>query len=512
LYTNGVRVTVVRNPLRNWTLLDTFGRWWQAKGLFARAGLPTTSTSALIVGQHFFTPTVITDFAVDPLDRPYGAFTYTGFRLDVTEDASTSVLGIPLRQQHSFEAAVGVMGPLAAADEVQTGVHVLRKSRIPKGWSHQLDNEAAVGVSYSWRGRFGWDVRDWPNLDLTPHFGGYAGNVQTYGFAGLTARLGLNLSSFPALVLNPTAETRSQRRRAWEIAALAGVEGRAFAHNAFIDGSVLQQSPSVPGNAVVGDFRYGLTARIEEWRASLTMIRRSPETEQNGPFGNNYHNYGSINIAFEPGESSDTEWGEFYSETLPRLFGHLVAEAAIGGGRSRETAGATTSEPSNGMAMRVGLGLSFFDRVTVGWEMGGTVREGGAPANATDPHTDVFLTNNLFTARLQPFGTIRGKHDLYVRGGGGWALHKLQVVPRFAGTFEPGECPPTTELDTASNNRFCIREDTGHSWMLGGGYSYRLGDVGLGLDISRYMQSLDGPVDSADYFMTTFTVRYHPGA
>jgi hypothetical protein len=512
LYTNGVRITLVRDPARNWAPADSLGRWWQSHGLFARGDRPATRTTALIVGQHFFTPSVITDFAVDPLDRPYGAFTYAGLRLDVTEDAASPWLGIPLRQQHSFEAALGLMGPAAAAEEVQTGVHVLRKSRVPKGWSHQLYNEAAIGVSYQWRGRLGWRY-----FDLTPHFGGYGGNVQTYGYAGLTARVGLNLSGFPALILAPTVDDVAEDRKAWELALVAGLEGRGFAHNAFIDGSLFQESPNVPRRAWVGDFRYGVTARVEEWRASLTMVRRSPEATDNGAFGGEYHDFGSISLAFEPGRATSgdregTTWGTVYDEWLPYVLRHVVAEAGIGGGRSHVTPGATYDGSADGTAMRVGLGLSFFERVTLGWELGGVVREAEEPANPNAPHTDVFLVNNLLTASVVPLGTLRERHDFYVKGGFGSALRKLQVVPRLAGTLQQSDCVLNTTLDTDSDDRFCIREDEGSTWMFGGGYAYRLGQASIGIDMARYWQDLDDFTASPDFFTTTLTLRYHPGS
>jgi hypothetical protein len=509
LYTNGVRFTLARDPSSEWAWVEDFGEWWRLHLPGSLPEDPHTAASALVIGQNFFTPSVITDFDVDPRDRPFAGFTYAGLHVDVTEDPPADWVGAHVQIQHSFEVDVGVLGRPAFAEEVQSGVHVLRRSRIPKGWEHQVGFEPALVAGYLGRARMGWHF-----LDVVPHLGAMAGTVQTYAYGGVTARVGWNLSGFPALLIRPTAGPASGRRR-WEVGLLAGVEGRAFAHNVFVDGSLFGGGPGVPSESLVGDFTFGGTLRLEDWRLSFTQVRRTPELSGDSPFAGVYQSYGSLSFTHEPGPRTpedQRDWwvGRLVQNVLAPAFRRLELDVGLGQGSSTMARDVVPGGDLQGTAMRWGASVILHDRLLLGIEQTGQAREGGPPANAAAPHADVFLVNSLLTARVRPFGARGRRHILHLKGGWGSALRKVQVVPRGAGTLTQAQCFATTTLD--DDARFCSREDEGSGVMLGAAYGYRLGrQASLGLDAAWHRLSLDDIEDEPEFVAITIGVRYHPG-
>jgi hypothetical protein len=509
-YTNGIRFTLARSETRNWERVDAFGEWWRIRSPLAREGRPHTTTSALVIGQTFFTPTVITSFDPDPRDRPYAAFTYAGLHVDVTEDPPPEWIGAHARFQHSFEVNLGVFGPPAAAEEVQTGVHVLRRAGNPKGWSRQVYTEPAVALSYQGRARLGWHF-----FDVVPQLGVLAGTAQTYAQGGLVARVGWNLSGFPALLIRPTAEADDTGRRSWELGLLVGVEGRAFAHNAFLDGSLFQGGPSVPSESLVGDFIAGATLRLEDWRLNYTYVRRSPEIAGDSPFAGVYHNYGSVSFAHEPGartpeDQREALLGRILQDWLGPVFRRAQFEAALGPGRSHTTGNGVLDGRRSGIAMRVGVGIEVWDWLVLGYETGGIVREGGRPVFPGDPHTDVLLQGGLFTAQLRPFGSAGRTHLFYLRTGLGPTARYFEARPAVGKDATPEECLRAPGLETSGGA--CSREDTGPGYMAGLGYAYRLGrQASVGVEASWHRQNLSGLGDDRGYVATGIVVRFHPG-
>ncbi len=57
----------------------------------------------------------------------------------------------------------------------------------------------------------------------------------------------------------------------------AGVEGRAIAHNIFLDGNTFRDSRSVDKKPLVGDLQFGLVLDWSDIRFSYTHILRTRE-------------------------------------------------------------------------------------------------------------------------------------------------------------------------------------------------------------------------------------------
>lgn len=222
-------------------------------------------------GQNAFTPRDI-QTANPPLDdRPYAGWLWatagigarTGDRID------------------QFSLTLGVVGPWSFAEETQNAIHSLTGSDQPNGWDTQLGNEPGVVAFYqrSWR-----DLEDaragGVALELTPHLGGALGNIYTYASGGITLRVGRGLDRDlgppriqPALpgsgIFIPAQEP------AWYF--FLGLEGRAVAHNIFLDGNTFQDSRQVEREPLVGDLQWGFAVTVDSLRLSYTGVIRTVE-------------------------------------------------------------------------------------------------------------------------------------------------------------------------------------------------------------------------------------------
>jgi lipid A 3-O-deacylase len=109
------------------------------------------------------------------------------------------------------------------------------------------------------------------------------GNVHTFAAAGASLRFGWDLPSDcgpprvrPSLpgtdFFNPTAGF------GWYL--FAGAEGRAVAHDIFLDGNTFTDSHSVDREPFVADLQVGLAVTFRALRIALTQVYRTPEFEE----------------------------------------------------------------------------------------------------------------------------------------------------------------------------------------------------------------------------------------
>lgn len=295
-YTNGVRLNWLRNSnVRDnpeWT--ESFAEWWCASRLCAD-GRPDVGYGHAL-GQNLYTPTDITIEELIPDDRPYAGYLYFSFLLNVRTDSDSD----PRKTrpvQNLFELQLGVVGPLAGGEPVQKGVHELIDDDEPVGWDNQLDDEPAVNLLYLWRKRIGNS-----SFDVVPHWGASLGNVATYVNAGATVRLGRNISDFPHLIVAPTAAAIGREEPArHELYAFVGADGRAVAHNIFLDGNTFSDSHSVDKESFVYDLKAGFTYRYTCWRFTYTFVRRSREFHPvpAGSKTDGVHDFGSLSLSYQ---------------------------------------------------------------------------------------------------------------------------------------------------------------------------------------------------------------------
>lgn len=230
------------------------------------------------VGQNMYTPDNTEANNVVKGDRPYAGWLYMGVGVawKNTEVRNTLVLDI------------GVVGPWSYAEETQRLVHDIRGDDHPNGWNNQLHNELGVTAVYlrEWR----WpkhDRRSGLDWEFLPHAGLALGNVQTYANLGGELRAGLNLpDDFGTDVIDPSSTTSTPvdgsqgATRSWfpfGLYAFSRVDGRVVAHNIFLDGNTVGNSPSVTHKWLVADLSLGAAVNYKNTKLAYAFVYRTEE-------------------------------------------------------------------------------------------------------------------------------------------------------------------------------------------------------------------------------------------
>jgi hypothetical protein len=295
-YTNGLRFAWLRNSAvtQNPEWVDRFTNWWCSSPLCPDA-VPDAGYGHAF-GQNFYTPASITVVELIPDDRPYAGYLYYSWLVNVRSDTDEDPeLTRPV--QNLFELQLGLVGPEAGGEFVQREFHQLIGDDEPLGWDNQLRNEPVLNLVYLWRKRIGNR-----SFDVIPHWGGALGNAATYVNAGATVRIGWNLTGFPALVIAPTvAGVGRERETRHELYGFVGADGRAVAHNIFLDGNTFTDSHSVDKEPWVYDLKAGISYRYKGWRFDYTFVRRSKEFHPPPAGGDTegVHDFGSIGLSYQ---------------------------------------------------------------------------------------------------------------------------------------------------------------------------------------------------------------------
>jgi lipid A 3-O-deacylase len=239
------------------------------------------------LGQSVFTPEDDTIPDPPPTDRPYAGWLYGSIGLGVETGRRLDQVGLTL----------GIVGPAALAEQSQKLVHALVDTDEQQGWDTQLANEPGIVVNYlrSWRSPDA-RLRSGAHVDFMPHVGAALGNVYTYANAGMTLRYGRHLSrDYGAPLVQsglPGAADFSPSPRLGGY-LFVGVEGRAVAHNIFLDGNTFKDSRSVEKEPLVGDLQFGFVMDWQALRISYTHVIRSEEfATQHGA-----DDFGSLSIS-----------------------------------------------------------------------------------------------------------------------------------------------------------------------------------------------------------------------
>ena len=254
----------------------------------------------VFLGQNLYTPKQISTAAPQPLDRPWAGWLYLGV---VAQREKGNRLD-------SAEIDIGMIGPAAAGEFTQTEWHKLIGSPKPLGWDNQIRNEPAFVATYLQKRRYDREnsVLVPRNVEFIPHGGASVGTLMTLARAGGIIRFGRNMTGFGPDTIEPGGAMLQNTRRAgagsdekreqFEWYAYLGVDHRLVVHNAFLDGTLFRNSPSVDRRMHVSDVSRGVSVRYKWARLSFTRVRRSEEflTPQGG---GGRQNFDSLNIGLE---------------------------------------------------------------------------------------------------------------------------------------------------------------------------------------------------------------------
>ena len=232
----------------------------------------------LALGQNIYTPDNTETSELVPEDRPYAGWLYLGLGV-VWKNAEV---------RNSLVLDLGVVGPWAYGQEAQRLVHDLRGLDHPNGWDHQLHNEIGFTLAYERMWRWPQHARrsglDW---EFLPHAGAAIGNVATYANLGGELRAGLNLpDDFGTAAIGSTGTTSTPvdgaiaADRSWfdlGLYVFGRVDGRAVAHNIFLDGNTFGESQSVGHNIFVADLSVGVAINIKNTKLAYAFVYRTKE-------------------------------------------------------------------------------------------------------------------------------------------------------------------------------------------------------------------------------------------
>ena len=287
-YSNGVKVgfgaqaDAWPKPVQNWL-----------ESVYGYLGKDKQYEQGFFLGQNIYTPRDIKNPDPQPNDRPWAGWLYAGWALQWLTPAE------PHPVLDTLELNIGVIGPPALAEEVQTQWHKLVGVSQPRGWDHQLPAEPGFMLGYLKKIKIGNE-----SADIIPHAGVTVGTVMTFARAGGIVRLGKNLSGFGpdsieagGAMLQGT-HRQTPNRPQFEYYLFAGLDIRAVGYNVFLDGNFFRSSPGVDREPVVYDVLSGLSLRYRTVRVSFTQIRRSEEFSVNG-IGSGHQTFHSLNLGLE---------------------------------------------------------------------------------------------------------------------------------------------------------------------------------------------------------------------
>ncbi len=244
------------------------------------------------LGQKIFTPEDIAASELQKNDRPYAGYLYFGISvLSRFKHAKNYDVG------NQFEITLGIVGPASLSEQSQKYVHKLTGSNDPNGWDNQLNNELAVGLSYSRFWRFSHSITDSLSFGVNPQVSGAVGNVYTYAASGFMLRLGSDLKrdlsppnirpGFPGVIYFD-----GRKKSSWYI--YLGFEGRLVLRNIFLDGNTFTDSHSVEKEILVGDMQYGFVYMFDTIRIAFSNMIRTDEFK----LQKEKTQYGAINVSW----------------------------------------------------------------------------------------------------------------------------------------------------------------------------------------------------------------------
>ncbi len=265
-YTNGLRLSYISGFKQP----NGVSRWVADNILGAQPNAGVRRGFAL--GHSIFTPQDKAETAPLPDQHPYAGWLYGEYSVLVEQENIID----------QFTLQAGIVGPSAQGDFVQNNWHDLIGGEPVNGWDNQIGDEPGFVVSYDRKFRALLEMGDSEfGFDATPSFGASAGNVYTNARVGLMLRLGANLrNDYGPPRVRPSLAGGGyfspQDRFSWYF--FAGAEGRAVAHEIFLDGSLFRDGdPSVDSNALVGDFQLGVVFQVRRLQIAYTNVFRTKE-------------------------------------------------------------------------------------------------------------------------------------------------------------------------------------------------------------------------------------------
>ncbi|MBN1237525.1 MAG: lipid A deacylase LpxR family protein, partial [Gammaproteobacteria bacterium] len=267
-YTNGLGFTWTTGAIDRDAAAGFESRWtrfWAFLPFVADPGFDTYASWSL--GHEVHTPTDISIPDPPQDDQPYSGALYVDSALHARND----------RWGHTWTLRTGIVGPSSHAEQIQRELHELNGSKDPQGWETQLPDEPLINADYTamylWREGSVGESASWR---VVPVGSVSIGNYFTGVGAGVYGEIGWNLidafrGTAPRHGFNGAPMTGAGPVESWSLTFFAGVEAYGVAHYLPLDGTVFEDSRSVPSNPFTSALSTGLTLRRKGLVVSLTQ-------------------------------------------------------------------------------------------------------------------------------------------------------------------------------------------------------------------------------------------------
>jgi hypothetical protein len=239
------------------------------------------------MSQQIYTPENTGLVSPDPRDRPYAGYLSGNFSLLSDTDTTRNLLVLSL----------GVVGPGAGGEGLQSGFHTLIGQPPDRGWGGQIPNTAAVELLTQRTWRLPLGALGGLETDVLPEATVGVGDVRDYLQVGAIVRIGQGLMSdfgVPRLMpgLSGGDAFVPTRPLAWYL--FAGADGQAVGYDLLLQSSPFRGGPHVDTTWDVGEMQAGLALMAFGVRLTFAYVLQTQEFEsQRGGL----HQFGSAALS-----------------------------------------------------------------------------------------------------------------------------------------------------------------------------------------------------------------------
>lgn len=185
---------------------------------------------------------------------------------------------------YSLGIDVGCIGPCAAGEHVQKGLHRLINQPLPQGWSRQIRNEWGVIAQAQWAGKR-WAMSQRADVQAQAQL--RLGNINTDANLGGLMRLG-SLNQLP----NHEASFAYLQAHVRAVGYNAAMQGGYFSKN---------NPHTVKPKRAYGQIELGWQWQGPEWGGKLGFVRRT-NTIADLPNSLGAQNYAIVQLSYTPGK------------------------------------------------------------------------------------------------------------------------------------------------------------------------------------------------------------------
>jgi lipid A 3-O-deacylase len=222
------------------------------------------------LSQRIDTPADTHTANPSPRGQPYAGLLLGEFAV-LTDTATTRKI---------LSLGLGVVGPLAGAENFQNGFHDLIGRPRVDGWGHQIPNTAAVELTHEQIWRFGLGTAAGAEVDVLPSMAIGVGDLRDYVQAGITVRIGHGLEADfgvprPRPGLNGGDAYSPLPEPSWYV--FAGANAQAIAYDLRLQAASFRSGPHVWPVWDVAELQGGFAIMVGGMRLTLSYVAQTPE-------------------------------------------------------------------------------------------------------------------------------------------------------------------------------------------------------------------------------------------